>query len=179
MKRKEGYRKKQRGVGTVTHQQDGSIKLSFQGQLIFPVVTQHSSARKTPPSQSEASTWLPGPLTLAPHCAWAGRGGTARDRESPKVTEQKWPVSRCPSTLRKAPPCCTQFKDDTSARHQCLLSSSLAEPRPGVTSISRLAVQGLGSECQNLKIKRQIVLIGCNYRLKRLVWRKNEKEKNP
>ncbi|EDL93039.1 rCG22049 [Rattus norvegicus] len=101
MKRKGGYRKKQRRVGTVTHQQGGSIKLSFQGQLIFPVVTQHSSARKTPPSPSEASTWLLGPLTLAPHCAWAGRGGRVRDRDSPKVTEQKWPVPRCPSTLRK------------------------------------------------------------------------------
>lgn len=48
-----------------------------------------------------------------------------------------------------------------------LLSHSPAEPRLGVTSISGFAVQGLGSECQNLKIKRQIVLIGCNYRLKR------------
>lgn len=48
-----------------------------------------------------------------------------------------------------------------------LLSSSPAEPCLGVTSISGLAVQGLGSECQNLKIKRQIVLIGCNYHLKR------------
>lgn len=60
-----------------------------------------------------------------------------------------------------------------------LLSSSLAEPRPGVTSISGLAVQGLGSECQNLKIKRQIVLIGCNYSLKRLVWREEKKIPKP
>lgn len=30
-----------------------------------------------------------GSLTLALHCAWAGRGGLQRDRDLPKVTEQK------------------------------------------------------------------------------------------
>lgn len=97
----------------------------------------------------------------------------------PKVTEQKWPVPRCPSTLRNG-------LSALCPVHGCYISmltaallfpAGLTEPHPGVTSISGLAVQGLGSECQNLKIKRQIVLTGCNYRPKRLVWRKNEKEK--
>lgn len=136
-------------------------------------------ARKTPPSQPEVSTWKPGlpsSFTLAPHCFGAGRGGAWRGRDLPKVTRQKHPVPRCPSTLRKGLFVLCPIRGwYISMPTAALLSSSLAEPRPGVTSISGLAVQGLGSECQNLKIKRQIVLIGCNYSLKRLVWREEKK----
>ena len=103
MKRNEGHRKKQRGIGktrgTVTHQQDGAIKLSFQGQLIFPVVSQHSNARKTPPSQPEASTWkprrpssftllpliVPGPEEEAQGEAWTCPRSRNRSVQSPGV----------------------------------------------------------------------------------------------
>lgn len=113
----EGHRKKRRETGktggTVTHQQDGAIQVSSQGQLIVPVISQHSNVRKTPPSQPEASTWKPRLPKLAHPCPslclgrkrrHAERQGLARghraEADSPQVSQH--PVKGSPSTLPKA-----------------------------------------------------------------------------
>lgn len=142
----------------------------IQGQLIFPVISQPSNVRKAPPSQPEASTWKPRLPELTHLCPSlclgrkrrpAKRQGLAQGHKTEVTSPQ---VSQHPE---KGSPHALPNSRMTPMPTAALLSRSPAKPCLGVTSISGFAVQGLGSECQNLKIKRQIVLIGCNYRLKR------------
>ena len=109
-------------------------------------------------------------------------------RDLPRVTEQLDP--RPHSSLSKALPmpklvvgvCTPTSRTPTAPPPHPHLCSQQPQQSPAWASDTyfwaALAIQGLVSERQGLKIKRQIVHFGCNYRLKRPSGEKERERRN-